>query len=222
MGIILDILLIGLVIFGAFRGAKKGFVRVLIEVLATLIVIPICILLSGPAATVLAETTEIDEKVYSYISKMATEKANEETDKNIERQTTKNAIFGKIAELTKDAKNKTAEEISSVASKEITGMVMRAIAFVVMYILLSFLVVVLRTVLGGIIDHIPLINKVNNLAGAGMGIVKELLLILIALLLLQVISIGMPKNKAEEVVLNSIITKQIYAQNPLKGIVLPK
>lgn len=213
-----------------------GFLRGLLKEVAALllIVLPMvsAIFLSPFLADFLQKNTKINSAIEQVLQdkiKLATdekssdklsdekalkeEETKEDGTKDIDK--TKNTpksieeLSGYLSVFSKDPK----KEISSLAVKEISGKIIRALAFIIIYFVLYLGISILCFTLN-IIAKIPVLSGFNRFFGAILGLGKALLLVSIFLLILPVLYVHMNGVDAilEEIEKTAVL-KQLYEKN---------
>ena len=67
MNIFVDLIVIGLIAIFVITGIKRGFAREIIDLLITILLIPICMILMIPVSGIIVNTTKIDKTINNYI-----------------------------------------------------------------------------------------------------------------------------------------------------------
>ncbi len=207
---ILDIVLIAILLLGAFIGYKRGFVKVIIKLGTFVLAIALSFILQSSVATFIGESlgleNSINVAVEDKLVKFAkTEEKEEQNNVNI-------PILEKtIEEINRAAEDKKTEVISEWSGK-ITNFVIKGISFILVFVVVS----ILMGIIGLILDTVcklPVLKTLNGTLGASTEV---LLMIFRILILLAIISFLSPLdilNSVTNYINESCITKWLYENN---------
>lgn len=149
MGIIVDLILIGIVVLSTFLAYRKGLVKLAIGLCAFAISIVITFVLYQPIANLVINATNIDEAIQDAIY----EKVN-----NVMKE--KEEVDSITSQMIESAKNDMLPETSrTLAINIVKGSVM-IVLFIVSRIALKFI-----TALADAISKLPIINQINKTTG---------------------------------------------------------
>lgn len=207
MGIILDIIVIGIIIISTFLGYKKGLVNVIFNICAFLIALIITIILYTPITNLVIENTEFDEKIENVIIEkgVTTEDENSTEDSFLDKY---------ISQSVTNAKNDIVQSSSTIIAQKIIGILVAIILFIVVRIILIFA----KALINGIAS-LPIIKQLNEIGGLAYGILMGVLLVYVLLaVLFMVVSINNTGTIANAIN-NSIITKILYSNNIILNII---
>ncbi|MBQ3150527.1 MAG: CvpA family protein [Clostridia bacterium] len=222
MGII-DIILIALFLITVITSAARGFVRSITGILAWL--------LAGVLA--IGFCTTVSETVYeAFLKEKVTvaidERVNEFGDA-AELVTITSGIIEEIPEfvinaassvgidtdiLKEEAKTFSVDERGVVVSIEenivapVAQAALKAICFVLIFLLLSAILSVLLRPIAKIAKKLPLIKQVNTLLGGGLGILKAAVLVIVLSVVFRMIS-GFGDEDFSQLVAQSRIIKTV-------------
>ncbi len=206
MGIVFDIVIIGIIALCTFIGYKQGLVKAIIKILSFFIAIIVAFALYKPVSSIIINNTSIDDNIKNTII----QKINPEgLDINQEVELGNN-IELKILEGT----NNTIAGISETFTIKLIETVTLLFIFIIMKIVLK--VILLLT---DLVTKIPLIKQANKLGGTIYGIVRGLILVYT---ILGVIYLAAPlmKNNISDKINGSVITKTLYNNNIVLNIII--
>lgn len=225
MGYILDVILIGIIVFIVIISAKKGFISGTKSILSLVITVILLSSLQGSMLDSLQKTafgegvrktvTKNVEKVYK------TEKFSADADTTDTEQALvicnamslpafwADSLEDEIVSFSEIQKN-----VMEVITDAITQMIMRIVAFVLLLIMVrvfAFLAIMLLETL----FHLPILKTINRSLGAIIGIFNALLIIYI---ICGVVGAFVPADQISsvtEVMDNTILVKHFYNNNLL-------
>lgn len=200
MGIVVDLIIIGIVLLSTFLAYRKGMVKLAIGLCAFVISIVVTFVLYTPIANLVINVTSIDEA----IEDMIYEKANDIL-KN--EDTTQDQLTSQIVE---DAKNEMLPETARTLAVSIVKGGVMVVLFVAIRIALIFV-----TVLADAIAKLPIINQINKTTGMIYGVIRGILIVYVMLLVLSIPGKINSKNALNTSVEQSILGKVMYENNVL-------
>ena len=198
MGIIVDLIIIGIVLLSTILAYKKGFVSLAISLCSFVIAIVLTLVLYQPVSNLVINTTGIDEAIENSIY----EKANDIMEENNEDN-----VAGQIVETAKN-------EMLPQTARTIAINIVRG---GVMIILIIAIKLALRFVnaIANVIAKLPIINQINKAGGMVYGIFRGILIVYAVLLVLTIPGQINPNNKANKSVDESYLGKTMYQNNIL-------
>lgn len=207
MGILLDIILIGIIIISTLIGYKRGLINVIFNVCAFLIALIITIFLYTPITNFAIENTEFDEKIESAIL----EKGISNQD---ETSTEDGFLDNYVSQSITDTKNDIVKSTSTIIAQKIIGILIAIILFIVIRVVLIFA----KALINGIAS-LPIIKQLNEVGGLAYGILMGLIIIYVILAVFYfVISVNNTGTIANAIN-TSIITKLLYSNNIILNII---
>lgn len=202
---VLDIFVIALIALSMLLGYKKGLVNLAIKLMALFLSLLISVFLYNPIANFVINVTNIDETIENHIydkvlSNMEEDKVNGE----------QKSYLGITVQQAKDG-------MMSEAARSLSINIVRLGVFI---ILLVGLRIGLNFVsaLANLAVRMPMLRQFNQIGGAAYGLLRGLLVLLIALSILQIITETTPKNVVYEQVEKSYVTKFAYDNNIINKI----
>ncbi len=199
MGIIVDLIIIGIVLLSTFLAYRKGMVKLAIGLCAFVISIVVTFVLYTPIANLVINVTSIDEAIEDIIYEKANDMLKEDTQKD--------TITSQIVE---DAKNEMLPETARTLAVSIVKGGVMVVLFVAIRIALIFI-----TVLADAIAKLPIINQINKTTGTIYGVIRGILIVYVMLLILAIPGKINPQNSLNTGVEQSILGKVMYENNVL-------
>lgn len=183
MGILIDIILIAIIILSAFLGYKKGLIKLGTKIFAGIIAIIVTIIIYKPMANIIINNTEFDEKIQSTIIE------NTEVSNNIE-----NGVVNEILQ-------REVENISNGVVYLIIGVLLFIFIKIILNVLVSFI---------DIVAKLPILKQFNEIGGIAYGLIRGGLIICIFIIIIGITAKINPKNKINQYINDSYLTKIIY------------
>ncbi len=178
-------LLIGVIAFLAIMagvGHKKGFIKIALSLVATLVTIIVAMVLTFPVSAILKTATPLYDNIYESVE--AVVKENEVVDvESINNLDLPKSILNPIIENVDGATTAVQEYVA----ESISDTILNAITFLVLIIIVGIIVRILISVLD-IFSKLPIINGINKSVGAIIGLVYGLVIVWIACLILTACS----------------------------------
>lgn len=188
------IAVIGIIVALGFIGLKKGLIKMVFSMVSTIVALLVAMLFSPVVAGVMKNNEAIvgflEEKIGAVVD-FTSEEAHEETASKQE-----SLIDGlPLPETFKETilENNTAESYISMQAKnfeeyvcrQITNVIINAIAFVITLILAIIALAILCNALN-LLAKLPLLKQINATAGLAAGVVEGLLVVWILFVILTV------------------------------------
>lgn len=213
---ILDIIIIALIVLGAFSGYKKGLVGVLVSFVGILLSIFLAFVLQAPLASYLENDTAIGKNINQTIQENLNKQLNVSNDnENTVINSNDNMYNMTLKMLTNNNEQSLTVEQSS---KLITSFILKGISFITVFIIVFIICYILQMALN-IVFELPILSSVNKLGGLGIGALKALIKIII---ILAIISFASPLpvfNDLVKIIQNSTIGNLIYTNNIIVNII---
>ena len=197
MGIVVDLIIIGIVVLSTFLAYRKGLVKLAIGLCAFAISIVATVILYQPISNLVINTTGIDEAIEDDIYEKANDimnKEQNETSKQI-METTKNDMLPETAR--------------NLAINIVRGGVM-IVLIIAIRIALRFI-----TALADAVAKLPILEQLNKAGGILYGIARGLLIIYVGLLVLGIPGKINPNHKVKTSIEQSVLGKTMEQNNVL-------
>ena len=198
MGIIVDLILIGILALSIFLGYKKGLVALAIKLCAFVIAIVVTLVFYKPVTNLIVNTTNIDETIQNSILEKANEIITTDEDSNY------------VGEIKESIKNDMLPETAESLSITIISYAVMIILFILTKIALRFV-----TALANLVAKLPILKQFNKLGGIIYGLLRGLLIIYAGLVIVSIVGQINPENSVHESINESYITKAMYNNNIL-------
>lgn len=212
MGIIFDVILIGIALLNIFICYKKGLVKLAVGLVAVLASIILAVILYKPVSSLIIKNTEIDNNIErAIIENFTTE--NMETEEDEGKGFTKY-----IEKYVDDSVNKTKNEIVIEAAGVISVKVINICAIIGIFII-ARIALILLTFVADVITELPILKQFNEAGGIIYGIIKALLIIYVISAILFFIVYTTGNVEISDAIANSFITKFFYNHNLLLTII---
>ena len=217
---ILDIIIIALIVLGAFSGYKKGLVGVLVSFVGILLSIFLAFLLQTPLANYLENDTSIGKNINQTIQESLNKQLNANNDSSAENKNTAITSQDNVYNMTLKMLTNNNEQGLTVeqSSKLITSFILKGISFITVFIIVFIICYILQMALN-IVFELPILSSVNKLGGLGIGALKAFIKIII---IFAIISFASPLplfNDLIKIIQNSTLGNLIYTNNIIVNII---
>ena len=201
MGIIIDVVIIGIILLCVYGGYKKGLIGLAFSIASFLVALVIAFILFTPISTYVINNTEFDDNIKeSIINNFNSEDTTDKGESNF--------IVNYVEEQIDEARGKTLEIVASeIAVISIKGIVFMAL-FIVAKIALSFV-----KVLADLIAKLPILKQFNDLGGIVFGLLKGLVITYGALAILLLVSPMFNDTKFFKELNSSFVGGMMYNNN---------
>lgn len=197
MGIVVDLIIIGIIVLSTFLAYQKGLVKLAIGLCAFAISIVVTVILYQPISNLVIHVTAIDETI-------------------------ENAIYEKANEVMQNEQNKAANQVIETTKNEMLPQTARTLAVNivrggVMIVLFIAIRIALRfiTALADAVAKLPILTQLNKTGGIIYGLARGLLIIYIALLILGIPRQINPNNTVTTSIDQSFLGKTMEENNLL-------
>ena len=202
--LVLDIILIALIAFGAFREYKRGLVGVVVG-FASLI---LSIILAFAFQSIVAEALynsgigdSLKEVVQENIQTML------DNGENVE-----DSFYGNILNST------ITEDKVQQAGEIVTMFVMKGVSFILIFLAVRLICYILQMILN-IVFNLPILSSINQIGGIAVGVLSTLIKVWILLAILSFITPLPMFNGIAEYIDNTFLVKLLYNNNLLVTII---
>lgn len=208
MGIILDVIVVGIILLNIFICYKKGLVKLAVGLVAVLASIILSVVLYRPISNLIIENTDIDNRIEQTIIENFTTQ-EEETNENED-----DGFIKYIEKYVDDSVNKTKNEIVIEAAGTIAIKVINIVVVLGIFIIARLLLILL-TFIADMITSLPILKQFNEVGGVVYGIIKSLLIIYVLLAIVFFIIYTTGNTTLSDAITSSYITKFFYNNNLL-------
>lgn len=180
----LDLAVVAILIYSAQIASKKGFVRTVIQMIAYVVVLVASAFFSRAAAPVLYERVVVpmlEERADEFGRPPNYEAHNNAALVSADDGSISAAMDGILEELDPQG------IIGDLSDATLRPLLISGISMIVFVVLFAVLSMVVNTILSmlGIINHIPVIGRVNATLGGVVGLLQGLMIVLILAVLMQ-------------------------------------
>lgn len=244
IGIILDIIIIGILVLSIWLGYKKGLTKSFLKIFSFLIAIIISLILFRPVANFVITNTNIVENLQSTISntfkheeeknKKSEDKQSKENQVNndnnevtiLEKNQNENSekdfsnIFNKyIEKKIIEAGNDAKDYVIDIASREIAICIVNICVCIILFIIIRIALVFIKA-LADLITKIPVIKQCDELFGGIYGGIRAFIIIFAIFTILSIVLSIFQIDGITDLLNQSIISKFIYENNIIIKIIL--
>ena len=197
---IIDLILVALILFSAYRGYKKGLISILISLLALILSIVLGFTLKDSLANYLYENTKVGTTIEQNAQSIITQ--------NIDGRTESLSLF---EEILSNQEIQNSYEVSQLP-KVVTMFSLKIISFVLILAGVYIICLILQLVLN-LFFKLPVINSINKLGGAVINTLQTLLKVWIVLAIIYFMMPIQKTNDLSDLINNSFVTKGLYENN---------
>ena len=212
MGIIFDIILIGIILLNVIICYKKGLVKLAVGLIAVAAAIILALILYKPVSNLIIENTEIDENIEQAIIN----NFSGDTQENEEVRYV--SVLDYLQKYVDDAVNKTQTEIVTQTAGMMAVKIINVVVLIGIFIIVRA-VLVLLTFISDIITSLPILKQFNEVGGILYGAIKALLIIYVVLAIVFFIICYTNNSTISEAINSSYITRFFYDHNLLLNII---
>lgn len=202
--ILIDILVVLLVVLGAFSGHKKGLVGILVGFAALILSIVLAFMFQSVVADAIYDTG-LGQSVAGIAKNNMQDmmKNGENVDKS---------IYGKVLS------NAVTDDNLTVASENISRFVMKGLSFIAIFLIVRIICYILQMILN-VVFNLPLLSTVNGIGGTVVGGLSVLIKIWIVLALISFVSPLPMFDSIVSYIDKTFLVKLLYNNNLLVAVV---
>jgi len=221
---ILDIVIIVFVVISIIIGYKRGFTDTVIRLGGGIIALVLAFILQNSVADFIADKTGVDkqisEGVKTSITKMLVKEDKGSEATNDDFLTSSKLFAGKYQDI-KNSKGEARESKVAEWSNVVSKFVVKGISFIAIFIAVSLVIMILRLILGGVMD-LPVLKQLDGLAGLGAGFALAVIQLLVIFSIFSFISPMQVMSGINKLIEASTLAKFIYNNNFLVSILASK
>lgn len=214
------ILVILIFALSAYIGLKRGLVRTVFSLFSTVVVILVGTVISPLISNALINNDKVFNKVAGNIE-IAIRNYRENTSSGkTDRYENFLKKFGskKRSNKISTSQGKSNDKINKLLSKNLAKIVINSATFIVIYIGLRLILVFIGSTLN-IVSRLPILNELNRLGGAAVGLAKGLLIIwLIFTVMLIFINQPLVQEGLQQINKSKFLTL-LFKYNILKNVI---
>lgn len=205
MGIIVDLIIIGIVLLFVFLGYKKGLTGSLIKLLSVIIAVVIAFICYKPLVNYIIENTQIDDNIKANMTEtFMQEQENKEDDQENISSTIMDSINKNIENATETAK--------TAAIEQTTNTIIKAASIIVIFIAVRILLIVV-SLFASQITKLPIIKQVDEIGGIAYGAVEGIVIVYIILSIISLTGVIWSDNMLVTAVTKSALGSMMYNNN---------
>ncbi len=202
MGIIVDVIVIGIILLSTFLAYRKGFTKLAISLLAVVIAVVATLILYIPVTNFVIEYTGIDEAIEDTIIENSSNIVTENTSEGLS-----NLIFNEGS----------LDMIQEVAEETSTNIIKVGVILILFFGIRIGLVFV--KALANLIAKLPILKQIDKIGGVIYGILRGIILIYTILLIIGFFKDANELNTVNKYIEESYVTKLMYEYNILETLV---
>lgn len=214
MGIIVDLIIIGIILLFIVVGLKKGLAGSLIKLLSFAIALIVAVALYKPVSNAIMKNTKIDENIEQAI--IATF-GSEENSSEAGQTEMPNNIVENINKEIKNATNEARNQIVENTSKNISNTIINIGSGLGIYIIARFILFIIGIFVNQV-TNLPILKQVDKIGGIAYGAIEGIAIVYVILAIISLFAVVQPENVIVEGILKSSIGSMLYNNNLILNI----
>lgn len=214
MGIIVDLIIIGIILLFIGVGLKKGLAGSLIKLLSFAIALIVAVALYKPVSNAIMKNTQIDENIEQAI--IATF-GSEENSSEAGQTEMPNNIVENINKEIKNATNEARNQIVENTSKNISNTIINIGSGLGIYIIARFILFIIGIFVNQV-TNLPILKQVDKIGGIAYGAIEGIAIVYVILAIISLFAVVQPENVIVEGILKSNIGSMLYNNNLILNI----
>lgn len=214
MGIIVDLIIIGIILLFIGIGLKKGLAGSLIKLLSFAIALIVAVALYKPVSNAIMKNTQIDENIEQAI--IATF-GSEENSSEAGQTEMPNNIVENINKEIKNATNEARNQIVENTSKNISNTIINIGSGLGIYIIARFILFIIGIFVNQV-TNLPILKQVDKIGGIAYGAIEGIAIVYVILAIISLFAVVQPENVIVEGILKSSIGSMLYNNNLILNI----
>ena len=212
MGIILDVIIVGIIALNVYACYKKGLVNLAVGLIAVVAAIILSVLFYKPVTNIIVENTQFDETLGNTIIELLVPEGVDPSQVKFVgvlsyfQTEVENAVNG--------TENNVVYNTAGVMAQKIIGLIVFIGIFTVVRVVLFAL-----TFVADAITSLPILKQLDDVGGILYGLVKALLIIYLVLAIVSLIVSFTANTAISDVIASSYVTKFFYNNNILLNLV---
>jgi Colicin V production protein. len=211
------IAVLAIIIVNAWLGRKVGLIKIVYSLFSFILTLLITTWINPKVNDILKNNEMFYQKTYQKVDEMLFSEEREEGDQD--EMIDNLPLPRSIKDNLKENKAKQEANIKAYVTNQVTGIVINALAFILTYIAVFIGLWAISMALN-IISKLPILNKINKLAGFVVGGMQGLFIVWLLFLLLTVFSGSEISQSAFKQIEESSILNFLYNKNFILRIVL--
>ena len=190
MGIIVDLIIIGIILLFIGVGLKKGLAGSLIKLLSFAIALIVAVALYKPVSNAIMKNTQIDENIEQAI--IATF-GSEENSSEAGQTEMPNNIVENINKEIKNATNEARNQIVENTSKNISNTIINIGSGLGIYIIARFILFIIGIFVNQV-TNLPILKQVDKIGGIAYGAIEGIAIVYVILAIISLFAVVQPEN----------------------------
>lgn len=213
MGIIVDLIIVGILVLCIFLGYKRGLTGSLLKIVTFLLALIIAFILFKPVSNFIINNTKLDENLESSIKSMFLEVEENDTSSNMPT-----AMTDYINKVIEDAADDAKTAVVETAARDVAISIINLGVVIVVYIIARIILIFVKGI-ASLITKLPVIKQFDKLGGIIFGLLKALVIIYVILAIISFVSPVITDSGVIDAINQSFIGKGMYNNNILLEIV---
>ena len=213
MGIIVDLIIVGILVLCVFLGYKRGLTGSLLKIVTFLLALIIAFILFRPVSNFIINNTKLDENLESSIKSMFLEVEENDTSSNMPT-----AMTDYINKVIEDAADDAKTAVVETAARDVAISIINLGVVIVVYIIARIILIFVKGI-ASLITKLPVIKQFDKLGGIIFGLLKALVIIYVILAIISFVSTVITDSGVIDAINQSFIGKGMYNNNILLEIV---
>ena len=213
MGIIVDLIIVGILVLCVFLGYKRGLTGSLLKIVTFLLALIIAFILFRPVSNFIINNTKLDENLESSIKSMFLEVEDNDTSSNMPT-----AMTDYINKVIEDAADDAKTAVVETAARDVAISIINLGVVIVVYIIARIILIFVKGI-ASLITKLPVIKQFDKLGGIIFGLLKALVIIYVILAIISFVSPVITDSGVIDAINQSFIGKGMYNNNILLEIV---
>ena len=213
MGIIVDLIIIGILMLCIFLGYKRGLTGSLLKIVTFVLALIIAFILFKPVSNFIINNTQLDEKLESSIKSMFLEVEENDMESNMPT-----VMIDYINKVIENATNDAKTTVIETASRDVAISIINLGVAIAVYLIARIILVFVKGI-AGLITKLPVIKQFDLLGGIIYGLIKSLVIIYVILAIISFVSPIITDSGVIDSINQSFIGKGMYNNNLLLEII---
>ena len=213
MGIIVDLIIVGILVLCMFLGYKRGLTGSLLKIVTFILALIIAFILFKPVSNFIINNTKLDENLESSIKSMFLEVEENDTSSNMPT-----AMTDYINKVIEDAADDAKTAVVETAARDVAISIINLGVVIVVYIIARIILIFVKGI-ASLITKLPVIKQFDKLGGIIFGLLKALVIIYVILAIISFVSPVITDSGVIDAINQSFIGKGMYNNNILLEIV---
>ena len=206
---------------GVITGLSRGLIKMVFSALSIVIVVTLTSIISPFLTTYIEKNTKWDERVEDRTEIFLTEHGIIKDNINIDTDDIPlpSLVRDKVSDAAQGYMDRGVREYNDYVVKAVSGVILRAMVYAILFLALIILSAVLNSVLG-IISRLPVLKELNRAGGALIGAAVGILLIWLIFLMITVFGSTKAMVPVFRQIDENAFLSFLYDNNPLMNLLL--